>query len=202
MQDAVEHPRQQFAADSRGTDVVLLKMPNHNMDYPHLATPTLTAALRRRFFRVVQKDVNVLLRDHLLTSDVMRELTRDYLPAIALETVETPSDFERIRNAVTYLRYIEDTLGFEKIEEVKRRMQQRDYDALFADEEDASIVSLLFVLTGLLHTIIDIGLIYEDADLDVRNPVVDFLDRTADEIAALNPALSDSPSSRSSGARP
>jgi radical SAM superfamily enzyme YgiQ (UPF0313 family) len=175
--------------DADAVDVVLLKMPNHNMDYPHLATPTLTAALRKRFYRVVQKDVNVLLRDRLLTADLLGELTHAYLPAIGAATVDTPADFERIRNAVTYLRFIEDTLGFDKIEEIKERMQARDYDALFSDETDASIVSLVFVLTGLLHAIIDIGLIYEDADLPVRNPITDFLDAMADQIAAMRPRV-------------
>jgi anaerobic magnesium-protoporphyrin IX monomethyl ester cyclase len=178
-----------FFSGTDGTDVVLLKMPNHNMDYPHLATPTLTSALRQKFYRVEQKDINLLLRDHLLTAPLLRELTHSYLPAIAKTAIGVPADFERIRNAVTYLRYIEDSLGFEAIETIKKRMQERDYDALFADETDASIVSLIFVLTGLLHTIIDIGLIYAEAKLDVRNPIIDFLTQMADAIATLKPRV-------------
>lgn len=175
--------------DISAVDVVLLKMPNHNMDYPHLATPTLTAALRRKFYKVVQKDINVLLRDYLLTEEILCELTHSYLPSIAMATIDNASDFERIRNAVTYLRFIEDTLGFEVIQKTKERMQVRDYDRLFSNNEDAQVVSLLFVLTGLLHTIIDICLIYETVKLPVRNPVIDYFNEVANQIAEMEPRV-------------
>lgn len=175
------------AEESSGLDVVLLKMPNHNMDYPHLATPTLAAALRRKFFKVEQMDVNLLLRDHLLKEPALCELAHDFLPALGRAAIGEPSMLERVRDALTYLRFLEDTLGFGKLEEIKRRMQARDYDALLSDPEDAQVMQIVFVITGIFHSIIDLALRYRDASLDVRNPIMAFLEEFADRIAALNP---------------
>lgn len=177
------------ASQPDGLDVMLLKMPNHNMDYPHLATPTLTAALRKRLFTVAQKDVNLLLRDHLLSEAVLKSLTHEYLPALGRALIDEPATFERIRDALTYLRYLGDTLGFARLEQIKQRMQARDYDAILSDPEDAQILQLVFVITGLLHSIIDLALRHRDLDLPVANPVMAFLEGFADEVAARNPRI-------------
>lgn len=170
-------------------DVVLLKMPNHNMDYPHLAIPTLTSALRRNFYKVRQQDVNVLLRDHLMTRDMLDDLAYRFLPALAKAHVDSPADFDRIRNAMVYLHYIGDNIGFGRIEEVKRKLQAREYESVFCDEEESGIATLIFVLTGMMHVVIDLALTHAETGGDIENPVTDFLIEKVHEVAALNPRV-------------
>lgn len=170
-------------------DVVLLKLPNHNMDYPHLAIPTITAALRKKEYSVVQQDVNVLLRDSLLTATHLREISSVYLPALAEEFLGAPTEFERIRNAIAYLHYVDDNVGFERVENVKRRMQRREYESLFCNAEDASVVNLLFVLTGMMHVVIDLALTADEMGVAIDNPVIRFLDAKVKEVAALSPRI-------------
>lgn len=173
----------------RPTDVVLLKMPNHNMDYPHLAIPTITAALRSKHYQVVQQDVNLQLRDLLLTADGLHEVTHAFLPALAEAFLGSPADLERIRNAIAYLLYVEANVSFDTVERVKRRMQSRDYDALLTDPYDSSTVSLAFVLTGMMHIVIDLGLTAEETGIDVDNPVIRFLEAKVREVVALRPRI-------------
>lgn len=176
--------------DVHAVDVVLLKMPNHNMDYPHLAVPTLTSALRRNFFKVKQQDVNVLLRDHLLTKEMLEDLAYRFLPELAKAHVDIPSDFDRIRNALVYLHYIDDNIGFARIEEVKKKLQSRQYESVFCDEQESGIATLIFVLTGMLHVVIDLALTHaETGGEDIANPVTDFLHAKVKEVAALNPRI-------------
>lgn len=170
-------------------DVVLLKMPNHNMDYPHLAIPTITAALRRKKYSVVQQDVNVQLRDVLLTAAGLREITDVFLPALAEEFLHSPVELERIRNAIAYLHYVDANVGFETVEAIKKRMQARDYDALLTNPQDASTVSLVFVLTGMMHIVIDLGLTADETGTNVDNPITRFLRQKVEEVAALGPRM-------------
>lgn len=176
-------------SSSRSVDVVLLKMPNHNMDYPHLAVPTLTGALRRSLLRVKQQDVNVLLRDFLLTEEQLKNLAYDFLPRLAREHLASPADFDRIRNALAYLHYIGDNIGFAKIEQVKQKLQARAYAEIFCDEQESSIAMLIFVLTGMLHIVIDLALTYDETEGDLDNPVTAFLHEKVLEVAALKPRV-------------
>jgi hypothetical protein len=171
------------------TDVVLLKMPNHNMDYPHLAIPTITAALRTKNYTVVQQDVNVQLRDTLLTAVHLHEITQSFLPALANAFLDSPVELERIRNAIAYLQYVDGNVGFDVVERVKRRMQSRDYDALLTDPHDAATVSLVFVLTGMMHIVIDLALTADETGIAIDNPVIRFLQQKVKEIASLAPRI-------------
>lgn len=173
----------------RQTDVVLLKLPNHNMDYPHLAIPTITSALRSKNYNVVQQDVNVQLRDLLLTAACLREITHEFLPALASEFIDAPVELERIRNAIAYLHYVDANVGFDVVERVKRRMQARDYDALLTDPHDAATVSLVFVLTGMMHIVIDLALTADETGVAIDNPVIRFLRQKVKDVAALAPRL-------------
>lgn len=174
---------------ARRTDVVLLKMPNHNMDYPHLAVPTLTAALRRNFLQVKQQDVNVLLRDFLLTEEMLKDLAFRFLPALAKAHIGSPAEFDRIRNALVYLHYIDDHIGFAKIEQTKKKLQSRAYAEVFCSEAESGIATLIFVLTGMLHIVIDLALTYAEAGGELDNPVTDFLHRKVLEVAELKPRV-------------
>jgi hypothetical protein len=174
---------------ARRTDVVLLKMPNHNMDYPHLAIPTITSALRAKKYTVFQQDVNVQLRDTLLTAATLREVTYSFLPALAREFLDSPVELERIRNAIAYLHYVNANVGFEVVESVKRRMQARDFDALLTNPHDASTVSLVFVLTGMMHIVIDLALTADETEISVDNPVIRFLRQKVSEVVALAPRI-------------
>ncbi|HEV7368190.1 B12-binding domain-containing radical SAM protein, partial [Arenibaculum sp.] len=176
-------------SDVHTVDVVLLKMPNHNMDYPHLAVPTLTSALRRNFFKVKQQDVNVLLRDHLLTKEMLDDLAYRFLPELAKAHVDVPADFDRIRNALVYLHYIDDNIGFARIEAVKKKLQSRQYESVFCDEQESGIATLIFVLTGMLHVVIDLALTHAETGGEIPNPVTDFLHAKVLEVAALNPRI-------------
>jgi hypothetical protein len=84
---------------------------------------------------------------------------------------------------------VDDNVGFDRIESVKRRMQARDYETLFCDPDDASVATLVFVLTGMMHVVVDLALTADEMGLTLDNPVIRFLDAKVDEVAALKPRI-------------
>lgn len=168
-------------------DVLLLKLPNHNIDYPHLGLPTLTGAVRRAGLVARQEDVNLSLRDHLLTERGLREITYDYLPELTRRLLGSPRDYATAKRILVQLLAIDDNIGFARVEAVKRMMQARRYDELLTDENGSFVSMHIFVICSMLHNIIDQALTADR--LGLENPVTRFLSGKVDEAVAINPRV-------------
>ncbi len=56
-------------------DILLLSLPNRNIDYPSLSLPTISGRLREDGFNVEQSDLNVLIRDRIITCNFLNILS-------------------------------------------------------------------------------------------------------------------------------
>lgn len=173
-----------------GIDVFLLKLPNHNIDYPSLSLPTLKAALAQAGFAVHQGDFNVELRDRLLSEEGLEVLTHQYLPRLAARLVEDPPECNRIRKMTDYLIAAQRGAGFANLERTKRALQARDYETVFADPRRSAEALTLFVVASLLHGVIDLALTFGEVGEGLPgDPVTDFLGAKVDEVLSAHPRV-------------
>lgn len=172
-------------------DLMLLKLPNHNIDYPHLASATLAASARKSGFETRQDDLNLRLRDYLLTEAGLHALTHRTIPSIAERLAGNPSELKNIRNILEYFLYVESEFGFRKVESVKTLLQRRAYEEVFADNHNSGAAIMLFLLTGLLHKVIDLAITFDEVGVTLPggNPVTGYLAKEVDKVAALAPGM-------------
>jgi hypothetical protein len=170
-------------------DIVLIKTPSHNMDYPHLALPTLAAVLENAGFAAIQMDLNLELRDHLLTSPMLRAITYSVIPEMAKSCIANVREFEGIKTILEYLLFTEEHIGFGQIELAKTMMQDRRYVEVFEDADLTRATLLMFLLCGMLHKFIDMSIAFEECGGCLRdgNPVCDYLEAKVAAVAGMNP---------------
>ena len=100
-------------------DVCLVKLPNHNIDYPHLATPTLAARLRSEQFKVELVDINLDLHDYLLTSEALTRVERELLPQLLEFNRSSLDEVRRLRRFLEQFHGISNAIGHAEIERQK-----------------------------------------------------------------------------------
>lgn len=130
-------------------------MPNKNIDYPGLALPSLTASLRQRGISVQQIDMNMLLRNEIITPAALNAIVDDSIPAYATTLSTSAADIKRLWRIQAYLRHLRDSAGFESICDVKVRAQARDYDWIFASPNRFETFLALFKINRALHYLLD-----------------------------------------------
>lgn len=175
----------------RPVDVFLLKLPNHNIDYPSLSIPTLTAALRSAGFGVRQADFNVELRDRLLSATGLAELTYSFLPQVGRLLVGDPPECNRIRRMLDFLVEIDRTVGFDRLERTKQELQARRYEQVLADRQRSVEALTIFVAASLLHNVVDLALTVDELAGSAcgPNPVTAFLETKVEEVLATGPRI-------------
>lgn len=137
-------------------DIVLLSLPNKNIDYPGLALPALTGALREQGFAVVQTDWNIIIRDAILTDAGLQALVCDTIPRLAWHVKESGEELRRLLATANYLAALRQDPGFCLLEETKRHAQNRDYRWIFANEGRFQAYLALFKVNRALHHILDL----------------------------------------------
>ncbi|BCS54413.1 radical SAM protein [Geobacter sp. SVR] len=169
-------------------DIILLKLPNHNIDYPSLSIPTLTRALRNDGITVIQQDVNVELKDILLTQRCLEEITYEFLPAICEYFISDPEEYTRVKNMVIYLNNIDTTIGFGALESVKSQLLERKYKQIFTSTESSNNTLILFTIASLLHNVIDLAITLDELNAPIAqdNVVIRFMKDKIKSIAAIN----------------
>lgn len=172
-------------------DILLMKMPNHNIDYPSLAIPTLIGAIRNSGLSGMQRDINMEIRDYLITEKNLSEITYDLLPEICSTLYDAPKEYMKVKNMVDYLIFVDQNIGFSTIEKVKNKMQQREYKAIFCNEENSNIALTLFIVSSILHNAIDLAIINDELEIHTHsdNPIIKFLENVLEEVLELNPRV-------------
>lgn len=172
-------------------DVVLISTPNKNIDYPGLSLPILTGALRKKGITVDQHDLNVSLRNRLLSVEGLTGLIETTLPSFAEDVSGSETELTRLIMIGRYLRRIKDELGFAEIENVKKHAQERDFSWIFDSDERFRRYLALFKINRALHYIIDMGVYAaaEGADDFVSRKIQHAVNDLIAEIAAKSPAL-------------
>ena len=172
-------------------DVVLISTPNKNIDYPGLSLPILTGALRAKGIVVDQYDLNVTLRDRLLSYEGLTGLLETTLPRFAEDASGSKTELTRLIMIGRYLRRVRDELGFKEIEDVKHHAQERNFTWIFESDERFKRYLSLFKINRALHYIIDIGVCtasedaYDFVTKEIQRTVKDLVT----EIITKNPVL-------------
>lgn len=172
-------------------DIALLKLPNHNVDYPSISIPTLTRALREANCSVFQDDINVRLRNHLMTESNLKQLTYEFLPEAGACFLDNPVEYGRIKTIISFLVQLDDDFGFASIEATKDLMLSRKYEFVFNSYEHSTNCSSLFVVESIFHNIIDLSIKCEELAVTFlsKNIVSEYLLKKVDEIIKINPRV-------------
>jgi anaerobic magnesium-protoporphyrin IX monomethyl ester cyclase len=170
----------------RQTDVCLVKLPNHNIDYPHLATPTLAARLRAEQFAVELVDINLELHDYLLTAEALKRIEGELIPQLLQFNRVSIDEIRRLRRFLEQFHGIAQTIGHAEIERQKLLMQRRDYASVFGS--DATLPPLaVFNVASINRVLVDRAL--SMAMLGESNMISQFLEDQAARLAGLHPAV-------------
>lgn len=144
------------------TDVLLINAPNKNIDYPGLSLPILTSALREKGFKVTQVDYNVILRDRIITNKGLSDLLKNLLPSIIPVFSNSGFHLTKLGELYDYLVYLNDYYKFSYLEEVKLKVQARDFLWVFSEEKRFKAYLDLFKINRALHYIIDTAIAESD----------------------------------------
>lgn len=170
-------------------DVLLLSLPNKNMDYPALSLPALASSLKKQGYDVAQRDLNIEIRDNLLTPSSLLDLTTKVLPVLARENINSPRIHNKISQAIKLLTYIQKEWSFPEFEKTKELMKARCYSEVFKDETRFNMAMCLFQGSRFLHQFLDIytcrPTIFEDCG--ARDPIQQILDGLATYIKRFAP---------------
>ena len=172
-------------------DVLLLSTPNKNIDYPGLSLPALTAALRQRGISVEQHDLNVKMRDEILTAAGLSGLLESTLPSYAERFRGSEVELRRLVSLYEFLRTLRAEEGFQALEDTKRRAQARDYRWVFESDARFRQFLSLFKINRALHYLFDIAVTmsYQHVDDYLTEKLRVALDGVRDEVLAKNPTI-------------
>ncbi len=172
-------------------DILLLSTPNKNIDYPGLSLPVLAAALRQRGLTVEQQDLNMVIRDRILTEEGLAGLLESSLPAYARYYARRHTDLQRLLAIQSFLLKVRNEWTLQAVVEVKRRAQSRDYEWIFSEGGRFERFTTLFKINRALHYILDtaVELSYGNHDDYITALVRQYLERTIADIKNKRPLL-------------
>jgi tRNA A37 methylthiotransferase MiaB len=174
-----------------GLDVLLLSLPNKNIDYPALSLPVLTAALRQAGMSVEQEDVNIVFRNAILSKDGLSGILDDSIPFYSQAFCKSGSDVKRLLAIADFLDYLRHEYGFEELVGVKSRAQAREYEWIFGNDLRFRQFLYLFKVNRALHYLIDIAVTcsYEQSNDYLTDVVKKNLDEILAKICAVRPSV-------------
>lgn len=146
-------------------DAIFYTLPNRNIDYPALSIPALIGKLRPDF-EVKQVDLNVRIRDELITYRGLKTIKDVYIPNLIKVCSYKSQTCRYLIRFFAFIQEIELKFGFNYIENVKNEMQNRNYEHVLLEQKTFDAVLTIFRLNSLLHTFFDIYVMYNN---DIRN---------------------------------
>jgi len=172
-------------------DIILISSPNKNIDYPGLSLPILTAALRQNGFKVRQYDLNIILRNELLTEEALKLILTDSLPIYAKFLSHSNIDLKKLCDISLYLDNLNNIYGFKSLEQVKKKAQQRDYAWIFNEDIRFQQLISLFKINRALHHLIDLALIISNFSVDdfLTSKISKFIDKYVKDLLNNNPEV-------------
>ena len=172
-------------------DVFLVSTPNKNIDYPGLSLPILTSSLRNKGFDVLQIDYNVILRDKILTAKGLTDLSENMLPSMVPVFLHSGFHLSKLGELQDYLVCLNDYYQFTYLEEVKLKVQERNFAWVFSEEKRFKAYLDLFKVNRALHYIIDAAIAESDILPDcyvlalIQNIFIDLENKITAECPAI-----------------
>lgn len=169
--------------------IFLLSLPNRNMDYPGLSLPMLTAHLRHKGYNVEIDDVNIKIRDKLITKKNMDDITDYILPEILLQNMSEKAISNGLYDILSFFRSLQDDPGTKEIEKTKEMMQARRYNELLTSEGNFENVMKIFKISRAFHDLIDILPLYGDIFrmYSLDDPISTYYDNLIENIKKSDP---------------
>lgn len=131
----------------RDLDILLLSMPVRAIDRPSLSLPVLTSYLRKKGVKVSQMDNNVILQDELIEVEELENLMTTILPLLYRFNAVSDINSKKIRAFYDLLVTIDKSCGFKRLVEIKRLMQNGEFDYL-TSKDNVQIVEYIFKLSA------------------------------------------------------
>lgn len=128
-------------------DILLLSMPVRVIDRPSLSLPVLTSHLKKQGINVVQMDNNMMIQDELLEVNELEYLLNTILPLLFRLNFNREINTSKIKSFYTLLADINKSYGFNKLVDMKRKMQRNDFAEL-SELENVRIVEDIFNLSS------------------------------------------------------
>ena len=168
-------------------DVIFVQFPNKTMEIPPLGTGILVGGLKEKGYSAKQYDLNVELKNALLKSENLNEIYNEILPFL-LKKDMTNKSYGSISCFYKILDWINREYSFDDLEEVKNKLQNREYVEVFENKKRTiifeNIMKILSLSSSFFEIIVSCNLI--------ERKFSDFfffsmIDEALEEIISLNP---------------
>nr|WP_315023242.1 radical SAM protein [uncultured Aminipila sp.] len=171
-------------------DILLLSMPVRAIDRPSLSLPVLTSHLKKQGISVVQMDNNMMIQDELLEVKELEYLLNTILPFLFRLNLNRETNMSKIKSFYTLLSDIEKSYGFNKLVDMKRKMQENDF-AKLSELENVRIVEDIFNLSSHFQFYFTVVTYYYEYFLrnGIHEKVTLHMKKLFEEIVAANPMV-------------
>lgn len=170
---------------------ILLSLPTKNIDYPSATLPVLSEALDEKRIPVEKRDINLELKDELLTVRGLKQIYYEVLPFLLTSTTSDERTHSRLANLHHLLEFLQSNVGFGEVVKTKLMLQDRNYVEVFTDARRSQITLLLFALARALHCFSEAAL--DQANLldkaGLPNITVEVLERSLRDISDKDPSI-------------
>lgn len=172
-------------------DVLLLSMPTKNMDYPSLSLPAVTASLRNHGYEVIQRDLNIEIRDKLMTADTLSDFKTKVLPTLAQENIGHSHICRHIRDAINLISFIDNKWSLGEIQKTKELMQRRCYHEVFDNKARFDMALCLFQISRFLHMFFEMYVHHPTIfnECSVYDPIGEALNQLIRDVVCLAPRV-------------
>lgn len=169
-----------------------MSLPNRNIDYPALSLPTLMGCLKRHGITSRQKDLNIVIRDKLITEDCLEALCQKILPHLICNYSNNLKLLKYFVKLHSFLLKLKQAHSFDTIENVKKLLQDRKYKEVFEFDSTLSTIALsIFKLNRFLHNLLDFYAIYPNifTELGIADPIREIVKKEITSIMSEKPLV-------------
>lgn len=171
-------------------DLLLLSCPSKVIDYPCLSLPALTGFLKQNNIEVLQKDLNIEIKDAILKAENLEYIYKTILPLLIRLNINHKDNYSKLKQFYNLLKNAKSVFGFEKIEETVKLCQKREYmflkDKLYLD-----CLNIIFDISKSCDFFFSFIYMYFPImkENNISFFLIDYLESEIREIVALKPRM-------------
>ena len=170
-------------------DIIFLQFPNKTMEIPPLGTSILVGELRAKGIQTKQYDLNVEIKDLFLKEENLNFVYSEVIPTL-LKMDLTDDCYSSILALYNLLKFIMLNYSFSELEDVKNKLQYREYLDVFREKRKTilfeNLLKILSLSSALFETlIIDKAIEEKFSHLFFFK----FIDEILEQVVVLNPKV-------------
>lgn len=169
------------------TDLLLISCPSKVMDYPCLSLPALTGYLKNKDIDVSQVDLNIEVKDALMTEKELLYL-HDIVMPLLIRLNKGHENYNKLKSTYEMLSAARVDDGFRRIEEMKCLCQRREFDFLQGIHNNWEF-KYLFSISKAFDFLFEVLIQYEDyfKTWGINYQLFEIVDELLEEIRVINP---------------